>query len=90
MQNDIIKIAEHFGINNQMSKCIEELSELIQAISKIQIEGITLDRYDNLIEEIVDVEIMVEQMKYLHAIDEKNIEEIKKQKIQRTIRRYRI
>lgn len=100
MQKNIERIAEHFGTKTQLAKCQEELSELIIAISKLN----TCKAEDNvmvgIIEEIADVEIMVEQIKYLLN------EEMKKQnsnmniynlvdfqrafKISRTIRRYGI
>lgn len=90
MKKDIEKIAKHFGLKNQQAKTIEECSELIQAISKIQIEGFDVEGYYDLVEEIADVEIMIEQLKFLHEIDEQLIIAFKKEKIERTIRRYEI
>lgn len=90
MKKDVEKIAKRFGLRNQQSKTIEECSELIQAISKIQIEGFSVDNYYNLVEEIADVEIMIEQLKFLHEINEQRIIDFKKEKIERTIRRYEI
>ena len=83
-------IAEHFGMDSQMIKTVEELSELSQVICKIQAEGITIESYQNLVEEIADVEIMLERIKYLHEIPGEEIKEIKKEKIERTIQRYEI
>ena len=83
-------IAEHFGMDSQMIKTVEELSELSQVICKIQAEGITIESYQNLVEEIADVEIMLERIKYLHEIPGDEIKEIKKEKIERTIQRYEI
>ena len=65
------KAVEKFGIDIQQIVAMEELGELIQAISKIarwecnQLEDVeTLSGYiDNLAEEIADVEIMLEQLK---------------------------
>lgn len=65
------KAVEKFGIDIQQIVAMEELGELIQAISKIarwecnQLEDVeTLSDYiDNLAEEIADVEIMLEQLK---------------------------
>jgi NTP pyrophosphatase (non-canonical NTP hydrolase) len=56
---------EFFGAENQLYKTVEELAELQQAIIKYNLS----DRNDlqktfvNLIEEIVDVEIMLSQIK---------------------------
>lgn len=88
--NKIEAIAEHFGMNNQMSKTVEELSELMKVICKMQTEGFKTKYYIYLIEEIADVEIMLEQLKYLYAIDEESIDEVKEAKIERTIGRHEI
>ena len=47
-----------------MLMVIEEMAELTQAISKGDRKGI-LTVKDNLVEEMVDVEIMIEQMKVI-------------------------
>lgn len=91
MRSELRAQAERFGANNRMLQTIEEMGELIQAICKYQrIE--TGDRtcnkqqFDvsyNIAEEIADVEICLEQLKYLmynsHLVDI-----IKAQKIKRT------
>ena len=69
------KAVEKFGIDIQQIVAMEELGELIQAISKIarwecsQSEDLeTLFKYiDNLSEEIADVEIILEQLKQCHG-----------------------
>ena len=69
------KAVEKFGIDIQQIVAMEELGELIQAISKIarwecnQLEDVeTLSDYiDNLSEEIADVEIMLEQLKQCYG-----------------------
>lgn len=69
------KAVEKFGVDIQQIVAMEELGELIQAISKIarwecnQSEDLeTLFNYiDNLAEEIADVEIMLEQLKQCHG-----------------------
>jgi NTP pyrophosphatase (non-canonical NTP hydrolase) len=66
------ELLDKFGAEHQKLKCIEELSELIQAIAK----------GSNIAEEIADVNILLKQMKILypqwltwHAIKLKRIEE---------------
>lgn len=49
-----------FGISAQVDMAIEEMSELIQALSKFKRDK---GHIDNIQEEIADVEIMLEQMK---------------------------
>ena len=69
------KAVETFGVDIQQIVAMEELGELIQAISKIarwecsQSEDLeTLFKYiDNLSEEIADVEIILEQLKQCHG-----------------------
>ena len=58
------KIADHYGVEHQMLKCIEEMSELSQAIIKT-IHGDALHEWDYP-GELADVMIMAEQLKYLY------------------------
>lgn len=49
----------HYGRDNQMLVCIEEMAELIQAICK-RLRG--YDNFDNFSEEMADVSIMLRQL----------------------------
>lgn len=53
------KIVDHYGIQAQKTKLMEELAELIQATAKSPDGLIT----DNMVKEMVDVCIMVEQFR---------------------------
>lgn len=77
----ITKIANHFGLENQKLKTIEECSELINAIAH--------NNLDNIIEEIADVQIMLRQLVHLYNIGY-DVEEMMEFKIKRTIERYGI
>ena len=57
----IRKIWDHYGEDDQTNKFIEELSELIIALTKNDIKAIT--------EEMGDVEVMIAQLKYGLDID---------------------
>lgn len=68
------KAINTYGLQNQMIKTVEELSELSQAICKAvvrlnQPNGATLTddlkSVDNIFEEMADVEIMLEQLKIM-------------------------
>lgn len=87
-EKEIKQIAEHYGYKHQKKILIEELSELIQAIVKIdRTDGSLsdiLDRYDNLIEEIADCEIMIFQIKHLLKI---NTDDSIEKKVKRQIER---
>ena len=77
MTTEIRKILNHYGIEHQKSKSIEELSELIRAISR--------NDSKNIMEEIADVEIMIEQLKLIYWLTPEEIQDIKKQKIEKAL-----
>ena len=84
-----IKNAEHYGYEAQSNQLVEECAELIQAVSKYRRaaekgEDEKLIVLGNLIEEIADVEIMLEQVKYLLKIPEEDLLAYKQFKVNRT------
>lgn len=72
MNYTLKEVVETFGVESQYDIAVEELSELIQAIQKLK-------RYKdkarklNLLEELVDVEIMIEQLKLIMSFEDQNI-----------------
>lgn len=89
-----IQIAKHYGYDSQSNQLIEECAELIQAINKhkrIMSGEISKEKYsdaiENIIEEIADVEIMIDQIKYLLSINPMYVDGVKKQKIMREMKR---
>ena len=85
-----IENANYYGYENQSHQLIEECAELIQAVNKFRRahrkgdkEGLEIAR-DNLIEEVADVELMLEQIKYLLKIPESSILGMKHYKVHRT------
>lgn len=76
-KDDVKTILFHFGAHYQKNKIIEELSELIIAVSKN-------DR-KNIVEEIADVEIMLFQLKMIFAIEKLEIDNVKKLKIEKVL-----
>ena len=78
-------ISRHYGYDAQSRQCIEEMAELTQAINKYWRKDLECGRYMcnpwdgympdgsqeylNLVEEIADVQIMLEQMKFFLAAD---------------------
>lgn len=78
------KIADHYGLENQALQTVEECSELIVAIMNKRRDKGTVD---DIVDEIADVEIMCEQMRY--AFDcSGQVDERIKQKLER--QHYRI
>ena len=86
------KAINTYGVENQMIKTVEELSELSQALCKSLIrlnytkEKISLESVDNIFEEMADVEIMLEQCKIMFQCD-KEVSAWKNKKIERLERR---
>lgn len=90
-------IAAFYGYNAQSRQLIEEMAELMVAVNKyhralelydIEYESAFLDiRKDDIAEEIADVTIMLEQIKYLLSISDTDIEHIIKQKLNRQLER---
>lgn len=78
------KIITTYGIHAQSMIACEELAELIQAISKTLRGG---HGTDHLTEEIADVEIMMEQLETFYGIDRRRIDEVKRYKLERQLKR---
>ena len=75
--NSIKQIVEHFGTAEQIVKAKEELIELLAALNR--------NDTDNIIEEIADVEIMLEQLKYIFDC-KCDVDNIKNYKLDRTLK----
>ena len=82
--NVVKKSIEHYGADLQTVVCMEECSELIQAISKMQ-RG--KDNRANLIEEVADVMICIEILKQVYGISDNEIQNYVCQKQNRSIER---
>lgn len=82
MIDDKLKmIADHYGYDHQALKLVEEMAELTQALLK----GDSV----HIAEEMADVEIMMEQLRYFHA-NEAEIKIIREQKIARQLARMEV
>lgn len=95
-------IAKEYGYDAQSRQCIEEMAELTQAINKFwskQLNGGRIEfpddpdilhgigkEYDNMVEEMADVQIMLWQMEHLlHC----NIDGVVEAKLNRQMERIR-
>lgn len=98
MQDKIKKIAEHYGIENQSIQLMEEMAELTIALNKYRrsskIEHQTISEsideqfiIEQIIEEICDVEIVLEQIKYLLNHSSDDLAVWKQRKIERQLER---
>lgn len=91
----IREIADHYGLQHQIDKAFEELGELKDEIASYYWKFLSNDDEISLvgiIDEITDVEIMLEQLKYLLKIQKevhahiwfkanRQLERIKEEKI---------
>lgn len=96
MIEKIKKIATFYKFENQSRQLSEECAELIQAINKYQRYASNYNAepkeydwkyYQNVVEEIADVEVMLEQIKILLNISDEAVHGIKEKKVNRQIER---
>lgn len=93
MIKKIRKIAQYYGYDSQTRQAIEELAELIQAISKhVRFFGNTrlsksepCEERNRIIEEMSDVTIMLIQIKELLDISDDDIKKEMERKVNRQI-----
>ena len=90
MDERIKKIAEHYGFESQREQLIEECAEMIQASQKCKRNDIQnaqqyRERFDNFKEEVADVLIMAQQLRYLLGV--RDIDDIIDKKLDRQIQR---
>lgn len=89
MTEDLVKIADHYGYTAQKDMAIEEMAELTQALIKdtrAKTDDEKEKAYEHIVEEIADVEIMLEQLKWLLSC-QFAVEDAKNMKIARQLER---
>lgn len=85
MEKKIHKIAEHYGYDPQSRQLIEEMAELTKALNKFWRKNLlcgqvkltpelverlkTTLEYENVLEEVADVQIMIMQITHLLQLD---------------------
>lgn len=74
----LLKAIEHFGVQHQTTKAVEELAELTAELTRLQDARTTAN---NICEECADVMIMCEQVALMYGYDE--VQEWKKIKLER-------
>lgn len=88
MDNRLIQIAEHYGIDNQLRKLSEEALELAEAADDLA-RIYTVENFYHLAEEMADVWIMLKQIQYLTA-NREVFNSQREMKIERQLRRIRL
>lgn len=86
MDEEIRKIADHYGVEAQIGQTYEELGELIVALHKYQRKP-CYDAYRNVVEEIADAMIMIEQVRALLGIATYEVVDVIDSKVARQIER---
>lgn len=79
-----IKIAGHYGKVHQALKLFEEFGECEEAL-----RGYinSTDTKEHVIEEMADVEVMIDQFKYYFLNCEKQVDDVKRMKVDRQLER---
>ena len=84
MKEDLLKIINTYGIDNQLKYIHTEYYELDEAI----LNYITRDEdREHIAEELSDCFVMLKQFQYYYGIEDKDIEKIMKYKIDRQLKR---
>ena len=94
MKEDLLKIINHYGITHQQRKLNEEVFELQEAITRYEDdyyymcepEGLDIAK-EHITEELADVMVLLNQIKYYYELDSERIEKIMKEKIARQLER---
>lgn len=81
-KNTLLKAVETYGYRAQQAMAIEEMSELTKAICKFWRHK-NKETYDDVLEEMADVEIMLDQLKMMFS----DPKEIREKKIHRLFHR---
>lgn len=94
MKKDLLKIIKHYGINAQQRQLVEEVFELQEAILTFENEPLNFlgaGNKNHIAEEIADVLNIIEQFMYYYDIDfDKEVLEIKHEKVKRQIDRIKM
>lgn len=95
MKENLLKIINHYGVLSQLKQFNEEAYELIEAIIAKEImyqssdTTNSMDKFnlEHIVEEIADCYIMLNQFQLYYGIENKQIEETMKFKIDRQLER---
>lgn len=88
MEEKLLKIINHYGVDNQQRKLAEEVFELNEAIINAEFLPFKDKKdIDHIAEEIADVAVMLLQFKEYYHIDGNDILKIMNAKIDRQLKR---
>lgn len=87
MKDDLLRIINNYGIQNQLRKFNEETFELQEAIIKAENKYEPIQDIDHIAEEIADVMVMLKQFQMYYKISRDEIRDVMKYKIERQLER---
>lgn len=88
MEEKLLKIINHHGINTQQRKLAEEIFELQEAITEYEVMAYECGPSTEYIkEELADVMVLLEQFKLYYGITSEEITDIFWKKVDRTLER---
>ena len=96
MKEKLLRIINHYEVNNQLKKLNEEVFELIEAIRDYEEDYIRVDCDENMVlsvfeenieEEFADVMVLLSQIKHYYNLDSKRLKKIMDYKINRQLER---
>jgi len=96
MENKLLQIISHYGIDKQLKYIHSEYFELDEAIinaeqfhpkSMIQLNASIKNYINHIAEELADVMVMLKQFQYYYGIEDKQIEDVMNYKIDRQLDR---
>lgn len=93
MKEDLLKIIEHYGLENQLKYIHSEYYELDEAIINCWNEEcgyyqqVEKHHKEHIAEELSDCFVMLKQFQYYYDIEDSEIEKIMREKINRQLQR---
>lgn len=87
MHSKLLYLINTYGTKHQQDIAIEEMSELQKAIIKCR-RNPSKETFNNVVEEIADVQVMLEQLKLIYSC-RSTIEKLMEAKVDRQIERVR-
>lgn len=89
MQEDLLKIIKHYGVNAQQRQFAEEVFELQEAITAYEndYEGLYTYGTEHIAEEIADVLVLLFQFNEYYGLDIDDISKMMDNKIKRQLER---
>ena len=88
MKDDLLKIINYYGVDNQLKQFNEESYELIEAIKNHEwLKEKGLEDINHVVEEIADVLVMVSQFVEYYQIEEEMLDWYMNYKVKRQLDR---